>query len=526
MNQRCGKNQKGFTIVELLIGMIIIAILIITAADTYTSLQSSAILARHKSIATEMATNKIEYLKSLPYDKLAVAGGAIQTTTPLPNTETTTINGYPYTIKLSINYIDDAFDGCANYTTQQLKEQLCRNYPSPSGAPAVDLNPADYKIANVKVYGRSNQKFAELDTQIAARVAETDSTTGALIAKVIDSSGNPISGATVTVVNNSVSPAINSVDSTDNNGNSVFYGLPPDTGNDYTITASKTGYSSVFTIKPTGSLTPNFLSQNIFQQLSSPVTLVINPMTNKSLLVETVDTNGNPISGVSVAIKGGYKKYLDAPAPATGNTEYYYDNSTTSSAQKTSGSDGILAIDDLVPGNYIFCGDNKQTGCTKNATNYTLATAIAYSGDHSFDPMSIPNYNSNLPTFPYGGNNYIQKIRLILTTDSSMPSVNSMTPSSTSVSSLGTFGFALDGKNLTCYTTGNGCPTQVNVSNGNQDFTATCTDDTGSVGTHMDCMVDLSSATASIYNLRVQNNGRTLNIPAGLGLLGGVHVTQ
>ena len=42
---------------------------------------------------------------------------------------------------------------------------------------------------------------------------------------------------------------------------------------------------------------------------------------------------------------------------------------------------------------------------------------------------------------------------------------------------------------------------------------------------HMDC-IDLSTATASIYNLRIQNNGKTLNIPAGFGIIGGVCQAQ
>ena len=78
----------------------------------------------------------MEYLKSLPYDSLAVAGGSIYTTGPtLPASFTKTLNGVTYTVKTSISYVDDAYDGCGSYTTQALKELYCRNSPPPSGAP-------------------------------------------------------------------------------------------------------------------------------------------------------------------------------------------------------------------------------------------------------------------------------------------------------------------------------------------------------------------------------------------------------
>src|SRR5690606_5494020 len=133
----------------------------------------------------------------------------------------------------------------------------CRNYPPPSGSPNPDANPQDYKIAHVTVTDVTGKRLAQVDTQISSRVSETASTTGALFVTVLDESGNPLSGATVTVTNSTVTPNVNLSDSTDNNGIAIFYGLPPDTnGNDYQVAASKSGYSSLSTIEPFGSLQP------------------------------------------------------------------------------------------------------------------------------------------------------------------------------------------------------------------------------------------------------------------------------
>ena len=521
MKDQKGLEQKGFTIMEILVASIVFAIMAISALSAYVALQSTAILAKHKSISTELATNQVEYLKSLPYDSLAVVGGAIYHPSPLPNTTTQVVNGYTYTVKTSINYVDDAFDGCGSYPTQALKDTYCKNQPAPTGAPGTDLNRADYKIANVKVYGNNNKKFAELDTQVSARVAETSSTTGALIVKVADEGGNPISGASVRVRNVTITPNVDLTDSTDASGYALFYNLPPDVSGDYSIEGSKSGYSSVATVNKTGALNPTFPSQAIFTQQASTVTLIIKPMKTDSLIQETTDTSGSLLGGVKISLKGGYKKYQDLT-----NKEYYFDNFTPNDIRGTVPASGIITHTNLVPGEYYFCGDNLDTGCkgSSGSPTYYLAAAIPYVGSRSFGPINVPELTSTSSFINYGGVDYMQKARLILTTDSLFPRIKTMNPSSYSLSSGGTFGFDLDGYNLNCMTTSN-CPTSVTFVQGANTYTSVCDDQSGSAGYHMDCTVDLSGASTGMAEIIVSNNGRTLTVPQGLGLLGGVNVT-
>ncbi|MDQ5885292.1 MAG: hypothetical protein QG645_455, partial [Patescibacteria group bacterium] len=117
-------NDSGFTIIELLVSSIVIAMLAISVFSAYVALNSTALFARQKTIGVGLASNQIEYLKSLPYDDLAVEGGAIQTTSPLPNSKSENIDGAEYNIITSINYIDDAHDGCANYPNEENKNLL------------------------------------------------------------------------------------------------------------------------------------------------------------------------------------------------------------------------------------------------------------------------------------------------------------------------------------------------------------------------------------------------------------------
>ncbi|MDB5181632.1 MAG: hypothetical protein JWP13_395 [Candidatus Saccharibacteria bacterium] len=516
-------GEGGFTVVELAIGMTVFAMVALSFLGLFTALVDSSIVAKQKAVASTLATNQMEYLKSLPYDNLAVANGSIEAASPLPASTTKKVDGATYTIQTSINYVDDAFDGCGSYPNTALRDLYCRNQPAPSGAPVPDTNAKDYKIVNVKVKGPGNRKLAEVDTHIAARVAETASTTGALFVKVVDGAGNPISGSTIQLVNTTVTPNINRTDSSDSNGIAIFYGLTVDTNNfDYKITASKSGYSTLSTIVPSGSLQPTYPNQKVLTQQSSYVTLTIKPQGQNSLVVETTSTSGTPIANARVYIKGGYKRYT-----ATTDTTYYYDNMTPSDARPTTDASGLAAITNLVPGAYIFCGNAGATSCTVDGTTYYLAAAVPYSGVNPFNPVTVPTYDAASPpatTFSYNGLNYLQKVRLLLTTSSTFPRITAMSPSQVSLASdpITNFAFTITGVNLPCTTSAASCGTTVSVAQGANNYAASCTG--SSAGTQLSCHINLTGITVGSTRMTITSGGNTLALPDS-PMIGGFIVT-
>lgn len=518
------QHEGGYTLVELLVIIAVLSIIGLGAFDLFISLLHSAIIAQRQAVATTLATNQMEYLKSLPYDSLAIAGGPIVSSTTIPGVITKKVDGNTYTITSSISYADDAYDGCGSYPTQALKQQYCRNYPPPSGAPSVDSNPADYKDVNVTVTDKSGLHLAALDTQIAALVAETASNTGALFVNVIDSSGQPVEGATVTVTNSSTSPAVNVSDTTDENGIVIFYDLPPSTtGNKYVIAASDSGYSSLTTIAPSGTLQPTYSSQNLIAQSSSYVTLTIKQQGSNSLVLETTDTSSNPLPNAKIYVKGGYKKYT-----STSDTSYYYDNMSPSDTRPTTDSNGLAALTNLVPGSYYFCGDPgaTTTNCSVSGTKYYLAAAVPYGGSNPLQPINVPIYDPSNPpatTFAYNGINYLQKVRLMLTTSSTFPEVISMTPYDGSLSSgtLASFAFSLSGVNLPCSSTASSCSTSVSFVQGGTTYPASCTGSNTNSPQQLSCTVNLASASAGNTQLVIKVGGNTLTLPAS-PLLGGI----
>ena len=522
MKKHKALSKRGFTLTELLITNIVFAIVALSFLALYSALVTSASLAKRKAVALTMATNQMEYLKSLPFDSLAVSGGSIYSANPLPATVTKTVNNFTYTIVTSVSYADDSFDGCASYPSTALKQKYCRNYPPPSGAPTTDTNPQDYKDINIRVTSNGNIKLAEVDTQVAARVSETNSTTGALFVTVVDDSGNPITGASVTVVNTTISPNVSLGDETDGNGVALFYGIPPDTTNyDFVITASKTDYSTLKTIAPSGSLQPNYQNAQIFTQQSSLVSLRLSPMGQKSLVIEATDTSNNNLANTKIYIKGGYKKYN-----ATSDTSYYFDNMTPSDTRPTTDTNGLTSVDSLVPGPYIFCGDAGATNCKVGNTTYYLSAAVPYGGTNAFNPIVIPPFisGSTPTTFAYNSTQYLQKVRLLLTTDSTFPRISTLSPDdvSLSTSSLNNFSFQINGYNLPCSSNASSCNTTVRFVQGSNTYTASCTG--AAAGLQLTCTVNLSTISIGLSQLVITVGGKTLTIPAG-GMIGGLNVS-
>ena len=507
------QKEGGFTLVEMLVSIIVISIISLAAFQLMTALLNSTIVSKRQAVAYTLANNQMEYLKELPYDRLAVAGGSIPSSYTIPGSFTQTINGDKYTIKTSVVYADDAYDGCGSYPSQALKQQYCKNYPPPTGAPNLDTNPADNKNATVTVLDARGRTLASLDTIVSARVAETASNTGALFVKIVDGSGNPISGANVNILNTTTSPAINVNDSTDSNGVTIFYGLPPDTTNyDYNVTASLSGYSTLTTILPSGSLVPTYGNVNLIAQNSVLVTLKLLPMGPDSLAVETTDVNGTALPNAKIYVKGDYKRYT-----ATTDTSYYYDNMRGSDTRPTSDAGGMFGLSSLVPGDYIFCGDAGATSCSIGGTTYYLAAALPFGGSNPLNPITVPTYVASSPpstTYPYNSKNYYQKVRLMLTADSSFPRVTSMAPNSASLSSdpMSSLSFSITGVNLPCSSSAASCSTQVQFKQASNVYTASCTG-TASPATKLNCTINLSSAAAGKMSMSISAGGKTLNLP-------------
>lgn len=370
-NHTLKNNQGGFTLLESVIAMVMVAIIVVSSVSLFSSNMLSLQLGNSRSAALALANEKMEYLRDLPYDSLATQNGDIYPGGSINDNQEITRNNIKFRVNIRIKFVDDPFDGNAEGTV-----------PSKP----TDLYSYDYKQAEVKIYTvNDNRLSAMLSTNISGKAAETATNTGILRIKVLDANGQPVEAASVNISNPSLTPALNLNSTTDANGLLVIPKLPPDSGHRYKITVSKSGYSSDETMPdPAGSQTPVKINPNILVQQIADQTFSIDR--TSSLTVNAVDTSGNPISGVPITINSSTLTYTTPDVPKTTRTL-----STDSNGQSVFGTIPWDSYSIIAGGGYY------------------IASSSPYQ-PYSVDPNTTPS------------------LKVVLTTNASWPRISSVSP--------------------------------------------------------------------------------------------------
>jgi type II secretory pathway pseudopilin PulG len=286
------ESEGGFTLVELVFGAAIMAVMVAAVGQLFVSNLSTVTLNKARTIGLALANEKIEALRDLPYDSLATQNGAIYPPGALLDNENITRNNYKFSVHTQIIYVDDPYDGNATGTI--------------AGKPQ-DLYPYDYKKAQIDVtLVTSGTVVASLTSDIAGKAAETSSNTGILSITVLDANGIAIPNAVVTITNPSQSPAVNITTTTDSNGLVIVPRLPPDASNRYQVTATLAGYSTEGTIPdPAGAQNAVKLNPNVLVQQITALTLAIDRVS--TLFINVKDTAGVAVPSLAITTTSSKK---------------------------------------------------------------------------------------------------------------------------------------------------------------------------------------------------------------------------
>ncbi|MBU1164070.1 prepilin-type N-terminal cleavage/methylation domain-containing protein [Patescibacteria group bacterium] len=193
------KNQKGLSLIEVLFSVFILAILSIGIFSLFQIALN--VLAENKARvgAVSLANEKMEIIRNLSYENVGTDGG--WPSGDLEQTELITKNNIEYTVNIAINYVDDLFDGDCD----------------------TDLDCNDYKDVEIEVLwtGHLGVRNVIMRTAVAPRGLET-MTGGVLRVSVFDANGDPVDNAQVHLVNNIISPTINTNFYTNDSGQVII----------------------------------------------------------------------------------------------------------------------------------------------------------------------------------------------------------------------------------------------------------------------------------------------------------------
>ncbi len=296
------RNKGGFTLVESLIATAIFVLLANVIYQTSALLIKSVGTYRENATISSLASQYMEIVHNLPYSGVGTLNGNPHGTLPdQPSTTTVNINGANYQIYYVVNYIDNPADGTALAGT--------------------DFASNDYKQVKLYLKNISTDKIYSFLTNITPKGLENLDSGGALVVKVFDSVGQPVSGASINISNTTLSPSINLTRTTDAQGNWIEVGLP-DSANSYHLAVSKNGYSSDQTY-PISAGNPNPVKPDstIANGQITQISFSIDKLS--SLSFDTLNQSCAVLAGIDMNISG--TKLIGTPSLLKFNNNYTSD---------------------------------------------------------------------------------------------------------------------------------------------------------------------------------------------------------
>lgn len=320
------KNKEAFTLIEALVFLFIFSVTVLTFYKTMAIGTAAIIDAKCRLGAVALANERLEIIKNLSYDKIGTQGGV--PSGDIPHEQQLVRSGVTYSVQTSIVYVDDGTDGIA------------------VASGGSDSRPDDYKRVAVKVFWGdvSANKEAELAAFFAPPGMEEVYTGGILSVRIVDDTLiKGISGLDVHIVNNNVSPAIDTTETTDEDGKVFLLNYP--ISDKYYIEVSKTGYYAIMTYDSTVNMIARELPASVVAGAINARTMITDKYATINL--HTQDPLGQAIANVVFDLKGGKAIGDTTVIPS----EPIYDFNQTS---QNSGGSGEKSFSNRSFGSYTF----------------------------------------------------------------------------------------------------------------------------------------------------------------------------
>jgi len=351
--------STGFTMVETLVALAVFGLFFTAIALILQQVLENVGQSRVRATALQFAQSKMELIRNASYADVGTTGGIPQGF--FPQTETLTINGLPLTVRTSVIYVDDPFDGVA---------------------PA-DLINTDYKRVRIEItWGGAypSRSPVVLVTNIVPKGVETVAGGGTLSIQVFNANGLPVPNATLTLDNTSITPEIHMQTLTNDNGLVILPGTPACI-TCYRISVTKTGYSTDRTYDVSEVANPLAPYATVIEGEITPASFAVDGVSQ--ITVKSYDPSYAPISNVIFTLRGAKiigHDTLDEPV-------YKYSYTTNTGG-------GTVTVPNLEWDSYTLDFSNSAHNLAGSTPTMPLAVTPASVGQISI--IAVPKTNNSL----------------------------------------------------------------------------------------------------------------------------------
>lgn len=259
-------RMRGMSLIDVIVGSALMLIMFVALLGVLRASLLVSELAKAKATAIATAQSQMEYLRGLSYNALGTVGGIPNGS--VPQYATTTADGIDYVTHTFVSYVDDSADGLGSNDANGII--------------------TDYKRAEVQVtYTAVNRpNTVQLVSNFAPPGIESTVGGGTLLVRTVNAVGVPVSGATVAIENDALSPAVNITTSSNASGEVYLPGAA--TSSSYQVHVSKAGYSSAQTYaRDATNQNPNPGYLTVAESLTTTGTFAIDTLTTLNLLLQS-----------------------------------------------------------------------------------------------------------------------------------------------------------------------------------------------------------------------------------------------
>ncbi len=248
------KSNHGFTLIEILVGVAVFSAIVISVYGAFALIEKTVIISKTRIAMTDIGREQLEIIRNLSYSNVGIIGGL--PAGKIIRDKTVTRSGINFDVLTTVRGVTD---------------------------PSSTHLYSDYKLVELDISCENGCSVPteSFSTIVSANGLIVSTTTGAIVVRALDSGGNPVEGANITVNNNSSTSPILVNDTTDKYGNLEIIDVPPGVNN-YSVSIQKDSYSSDRTYPPGGSGNPN--------PINPDATVVAGNTTQLSFLIDKVSS--------------------------------------------------------------------------------------------------------------------------------------------------------------------------------------------------------------------------------------------